>query len=189
MPPPSGKTMVYRPSGPVVLVRVIPVSTDVASTRAPATAWLSRPATRPINMSVVDPTCAKTGAGRSNAISVNTALNELGFISPQLVPSSFLRVAAGECCDCALQNASRPGSSQGILFGATLAWSEPLTTLLRSAQSRVSSSRSLWKAPTRISCLSHQRSLTASRLPLVRSGDSGRLEMLSPSAHGVNYRA
>ena len=31
---------------------------------------------------------------------------------------------------------------EGVLFGRTLAWSEPLTTLLRSAQSRVSSSRS-----------------------------------------------
>ena len=46
----------YRPSAPVVLVRVIPVSREVASTRAPATAWLSRPETLPINMSVVEPT-------------------------------------------------------------------------------------------------------------------------------------
>ncbi len=36
-------------------------------------------------------------------------------------------------------------SVEGILFGATLTWSEPLTALLRSAQSRVSSSRSLSK--------------------------------------------
>jgi hypothetical protein len=43
----------------------------------------------------------------------------------------------------------RAGSARGILFGATLAWSEPLTALPRSARSRVSSSRSLWKAPTR----------------------------------------
>jgi len=38
---------------------------------------------------------------------------------------------------------------EGALFAATLAWSEPLTALPRSARSRVSSSRSLWKAATR----------------------------------------
>jgi hypothetical protein len=43
----------------------------------------------------------------------------------------------------------RARSARGILSGATLAWSEPLTALPRSARSRVSSSRSLCKAPTR----------------------------------------
>ena len=42
-----------------------------------------------------------------------------------------------------------PVSREGVLFAATLAWSEPLTALVRSAHSRVSSSRSLWKATTR----------------------------------------
>src|SRR5256885_12821279 len=58
---------------------------------------------------------------------------------------------------------------EGILFGATLAWSEPLTALLRSAQSRVSSSRSLCKAATR----------TPSRLPF---GDYAARIPLSASA-------
>jgi hypothetical protein len=49
----------------------------------------------------------------------------------------------------ALRGASRLLVGEGVLFGATLAWSEPLTALPRSARSRVSSSRSLWKAPTR----------------------------------------
>ena len=42
--------------------------------------------------------------------------------------------------------ASLYGVGEGVLFGATLAPAEPLTALPRSARSRVSSSRSLWKA-------------------------------------------
>ena len=44
---------------------------------------------------------------------------------------------------------------------ATLAWSEPLTALPRSARSRVSSSRSLWKAAYEDTAPLPQRSLTA----------------------------
>jgi hypothetical protein len=44
---------------------------------------------------------------------------------------------------------SLPAVGEGILSAATLAWSEPLTALPRSARSRVSSSRSLCKAATR----------------------------------------
>jgi len=49
----------------------------------------------------------------------------------------------------ALTLASLLAVGEGVLSGATLAWSEPLTTLPRSARSRVSSSRSLCKAPAR----------------------------------------
>ena len=61
-------------------------------------------------------------------------------------------------------------SARGILFGATLAWSEPLTTLPRSARSRVSSSRSLWKAPTRTPVASLSEILTARASSPVRVG-------------------
>src|SRR2546423_8079784 len=44
---------------------------------------------------------------------------------------------------------SRRLVGRGVLFAATLAWSEPLTALLRFAQSRVSSSHSLCKAATK----------------------------------------
>src|SRR5437773_12291694 len=48
----------------------------------------------------------------------------------------------------ALGLASLYAVGEDVLFGRTLAWSEPLTALPRSARSRVSSSRSL-ERPTR----------------------------------------
>jgi hypothetical protein len=62
---------------------------------------------------------------------------------------------------CALRIVHRAGSARGIPFAATLAWSEPLTALLRSARSRVSSSRSLWKAATGTPHASLSGSVTA----------------------------
>ena len=98
--------MVYRPSAPVVLVRVIPVSSEVASTRALATAWLSTPAMRPIRMSVVEPTCAPAGAAK-NASAMTNALNATNFnLMSNLLHAvrmagggrlSFLRSRTREC--------------------------------------------------------------------------------------------
>ena len=49
-------------------------------------------------------------------------------------------------CRTPSSSESSPVRRRGCSPAATLAWSEPLTALPRSARSRVSSSRSLWKA-------------------------------------------
>ena len=59
---------------------------------------------------------------------------------------------------------SRVVSRRGVLSRATLAWSEPLTALPRSARSRVSFARSLWKAAAR----------TPRLLPACIAADHGR---------------
>jgi hypothetical protein len=60
-PPPSGKRMEYAPFSSVFLRRVMPVSVDLTSTRAPATGAPAGSVTFPMMMSVVDPTCAAAG--------------------------------------------------------------------------------------------------------------------------------
>src|SRR5882672_5355005 len=97
-----------------------------------------------------------------------------------LFVSSTFEIAAGQ-------------SGQGILSSATLAWSEPLTALLRSAQSRVSSSRSLWKAPTRTPCLSISishcthiaRPVEAQRLVFDRTGAFAHNDRCRPGARTI----
>jgi hypothetical protein len=62
---------------------------------------------------------------------------------------------------------------EGILFGATLAPAEPLTALPRSARSRVSSGRSLCKAPTRtpsLPCTVSQLRTLSSAARVIRAG-------------------
>src|SRR6266550_3419809 len=68
--------MVYRPSEPVTFVRLIPVSLEVASTRAPTIGCPADPITRPMIMSVVAPTWARANPG-SNAARSAAKTNEL----------------------------------------------------------------------------------------------------------------
>ena len=62
-PPPSGKTIVYRPLSFVWACRVISVSIDIASTSAPSMGWPRGSVTVPVRMSVVVPTCATLDLG------------------------------------------------------------------------------------------------------------------------------
>src|SRR5689334_9767514 len=67
-PPPSGKRMVYWPLSLVVRERVTPVSTDIASTRAPSTGFPSGDVILPVMISVVLPTCARAAPGNTDAV-------------------------------------------------------------------------------------------------------------------------
>jgi len=64
-------------------------------------------------------------------------------------------------------------SRRGSCFGATLAWSEPLSALPRSARSRVSFTRSLWKAPAqdplRLPSLASQQARVGRRIRRARA--------------------
>src|SRR6476661_4934566 len=57
----------------------MPVSREVASTRALAIAWLSGPATRPIRMSVVEPTWATPSVGFMRASAHTSADKPISF--------------------------------------------------------------------------------------------------------------
>ena len=78
--------MEYRPSEPVTFVRLIPVSLEVTSTRAPAIGCPSGPVTRPRMMSVVAPTCAwvKEGSNAANITAKTIELNRfINIIDPK----------------------------------------------------------------------------------------------------------
>ena len=72
--------MEYWPSASVILRRVMPVSADVTSTRAPSTPWPSGDVTLPRMMSVVEPTWARAGVPANRVSSAASNGRRMGAI-------------------------------------------------------------------------------------------------------------
>src|SRR6266702_6916061 len=75
-PPPSGNRIVNRPRGSVVRWRDSWVSTETASTTAPASGWPSGPVTMPVMMSVVTPTWDAAVRGAPTAHKTISAIRQ-----------------------------------------------------------------------------------------------------------------
>src|SRR5438093_11791701 len=75
-PPPSGNRIVNRPRGSVVRWRDSWVSTETASTTAPASGWPSGPVTMPVMMSVVTPTWDAAVRGAPTAHKTMSAIRQ-----------------------------------------------------------------------------------------------------------------
>src|SRR5689334_8562310 len=75
-PPPSGKRIVYFPLSFVVLDRLVSVSTEVTSTRAPAIGFPSGPVIVPVMISVVLPTWAWAAEPRPIIAMMTSALSD-----------------------------------------------------------------------------------------------------------------
>jgi len=99
-PPPSGKTMVYRPFSLECVCRDISVSSETASMSAPSIGWPVGSVMVPVRMSVVVPTCAAASGGLAESAAVTSATTSVAVRHRKFVHPGWTVVTTGRVSGC-----------------------------------------------------------------------------------------